>query len=240
MKLHTVPSTNDYLKELSGQQTLDDFTVVFAEHQTKGKGQLGTVWESNKSENLTFSVFVDTSFIDLQRHFYLNCAVSIAVLRVLQKYMLPQLSVKWPNDILSGCKKLSGILIENSVKSSVKTHSIIGIGVNVNQTKFNSEYRASSLKSILGKEINLEELLILIVAELQTQIAILRQAQYDSLHAVYETHLFRKNKPSTFENIEGVRFSGFIKNVTSTGELQVLVEDDVLKQFKLKEVKLLY
>jgi BirA family biotin operon repressor/biotin-[acetyl-CoA-carboxylase] ligase len=225
---------------LSVEQTLDDFTVVYAENQTKGKGQLGSRWEVNSSENLTFSMFYDSSFLELHHHFFLNCAVSISVFQVLQKLMVPQLSVKWPNDILSGHKKLSGILIENVLKSSSETHSIIGIGLNVNQLEFDPLFKATSLKAVLGQNFNLEELLILLVTELQKQFELLKNSRFEELHNAYEKHLFRKNKPSTFKNAEGELFSGFIKNVTPTGELQVLVEDAILKEFKLKEVKLLY
>lgn len=225
---------------MSEREQLDDFTVIYAENQTDGKGQMGSKWQTNMSDNLTFSVFVDSSFLKLKDHFYLNCAVSISVFRVLHRLMVPQLSVKWPNDILSGHKKLSGILIENSLKSSLETKSIIGVGLNVNQLEFDPLFKATSLKAILGQNFNLEELLISLVAELQKQFELLKNGQFDELHDTYEKHLFRKNKPSTFKNAEGELFSGFIKNVTPTGELQVLVEDAILKEFKLKEVKLLY
>lgn len=225
---------------MSEREQLDDFTVIYAQNQTDGKGQMGSKWETNTSDNLTFSVFVDSSFLKLKNHFYLNCAVSISVFRVLQRLMVPQLSVKWPNDILSGHQKMSGILIENSLKSSLETKSIIGVGLNVNQLEFDPLFKATSLKAILGQNFNLEELLISLVAELQKQFELLKNGQFDELHDTYEKHLFRKNKPSTFKNAEGELFSGFIKNVTPTGELQVLVEDAILKEFKLKEVKLLY
>jgi BirA family biotin operon repressor/biotin-[acetyl-CoA-carboxylase] ligase len=225
---------------LSEGEQLSDFTVVYTENQTNGKGQMGSKWQSNKSDNLTFSVFCNSSFLKLKDHFYLNCAVSISVFSVLHKLMIPQLSVKWPNDILSGHKKLSGILIENVIKSSSETHSIIGVGLNVNQLEFNPLFKATSLKAVLGQNFNLEEVLILLIAELQKQFKLLKNGQFDDLHDAYEKHLFRKNKPSTFKNAEGELFSGFIKNVTPTGELQILVEDAILKEFKLKEIKLLY
>ena len=225
---------------MSEKESLADFTVVCASFQTNGKGQMGSKWVSDGSENLTFSIFINTSFLKLNNHFYLNCAISISVFNVLQRLMIPQLSVKWPNDILSGHKKMSGILIENLLKSSSETYSIIGIGLNVNQTEFNPLFKATSLKAVLGQHFNLDELLILLVTELQCQFELVKKGCFTALHKAYEDHLFRKNKPSTFKNTEGELFSGFIKNVTSTGELQVLVEDNVLKEFKLKEVKLLY
>jgi len=219
---------------------VDDFTVVSAKSQTKGKGQLGSEWSSNMGENLTFSVFLNTSFLQIKNQFYLNCAVSISVFNVLKKILVPHLSVKWPNDILSHHKKICGILIENIVKSSKNSHSIIGIGVNVNQIVFNSEFKASSLKNIMGTHFELDELLVLFIVELQIQIKKLKEGDFDELHQAYEKDLFRKDKPSTFMNVEGELFSGFIKNVTSCGKLQILLEDEILQEFRLKEVKLMY
>lgn len=222
------------------QNIVDDFTVISTENQTNGKGQLGSEWSSNVGENLTFSVFLNTSFLQAQNQFYLNCAVSISVFNVLKKILVPHLSIKWPNDILAHHKKVCGILIENIVKSNGVSHSVIGIGINVNQAIFNPEFKASSLKNIMGRHFNLDELLILIIVELQGQIKKLKDGKYSELHEAYEKDLFRKNKPSTFKNAEGELFSGFIKNVTSSGKLQVLLEDEILQEFRLKEVKLMY
>jgi len=219
---------------------VDDFTVVCTENQTNGKGQLGSEWHANESENLTFSVFLNTSFLALENQFYLNCAVSISVFNVFKKIIVPKPSIKWPNDILSENKKLCGVLIENVVKSNAETHAIIGIGLNVNQTLFNPAYKASSLKNSTGIHYNLDEVLLLILVELQCQIEQLKAQKYTVLHNAYEAELFRKNKPSTFKNAEGELFLGFIKHVTSSGMLQVLLEDEIIQEFRLKEVKLLY
>ena len=219
---------------------MDDFTVVSAKNQTNGKGQLGSEWNSNIGENLTFSVFIDTSFLQVKNQFYLNCAVSISIFNVLKKLLIPQLSVKWPNDILSHHKKICGVLIENIVKSNGSSHSVIGVGINVNQLVFSSEFKASSIINIMGRHFELDELLVLVIVELQSQIKVLKEGRYNELHQAYEKDLFRKNKPSTFKNAEGKLFSGFIKNVTSSGKLQVLLEDEILQEFRLKEVKLMY
>jgi BirA family biotin operon repressor/biotin-[acetyl-CoA-carboxylase] ligase len=219
---------------------MEDFTVVYAENQTNGKGQFGTVWASKPGENLTFSVYMSTTFLCLKNQFYLNCAVSLSVYNVLNNLSIFQLSLKWPNDILSHNKKMAGILIENVISSSDNSFAIIGIGLNVNQLSFDPLLKATSLKKISGKHFNLNELLVLIVLELQNQISILRVGDFCSLHSSYEEVLFRKNKPSTFMNVKGDLFTGFIKNVTTEGRLRVLTENEVYKEFNLKEVKLMY
>ena len=93
IKLHTIASTNDYLKEYVSCNEVDDFTVISTENQTKGKGQVGSEWSSNVGENLTFSVFLNTSFLVPKNQLYLNCAISIAVFNVIKKMLVPQLSV---------------------------------------------------------------------------------------------------------------------------------------------------
>jgi len=176
----------------------------------------------------------------LSNQFYLNCAVSITVFNVLKKILVPKPSIKWPNDILTENKKLCGILIENIVKSTTETHAIIGIGLNVNQMLFNPEFKAGSLKNSTGIHYNLDEVLLMLIVELQLQVERLKAEKYVTLHKAYEAELFRKNKPSTFKNAEGELFSGFIKHVTSSGMLHVLLEDEIIQEFRLKEVKLLY
>jgi len=218
---------------------VEDFTVVWTENQTNGRGQMGSVWSSEKNKNLTFSVFLDTSWLPLEKQFYLNCAVAFSVLRALKRLSVPKLNIKWPNDILSDNKKVSGVLIENLVKNATRSHSVIGIGLNVNQIEF--EYKnASSLKCITGIHYSLEELLNLIVELLKEEVERLRKGLFKEVYKEYEAYLFRLNKPSTFELSTGERFVGIIIKVTKDGKLQLLLEDEIVSEYGLKEIKLLY
>jgi BirA family biotin operon repressor/biotin-[acetyl-CoA-carboxylase] ligase len=217
-----------------------DFTVVVADNQTNGKGQMGAVWTSNPSENLTFSVYLSTSFISLHNQFYLNCAVALSLYNVLNKLSIPKLSIKWPNDILSSSRKLSGVLIENIVKSNKDSYAIIGVGLNVNQKSFPGLVKATSLNNLTGENYNLDELLMLFIMELKKQVRQTTKGYFKVIHDSYEAVLFRKNKPSTFKNIEGEMFPGIIKGVNNSGHLLVYTEDEIVKEFRLKELSLLY
>ena len=168
-----------------------------------------------------------------------NAIVSLSVFNVLKKINLPQLKIKWPNDILSGNKKICGILIENVVKNQNSWSSVIGIGLNVNQLSFPDEFKASSLKLITGYEYDVEKLMKDIITEFKIQTKRL-SVNNTLVLKEYESELFRKNKPSTFKDIEGKLFLGFIKGVTPNGKLRVLLEDEILTTFSLKEIKLLY
>ena len=117
IKLDAIDSTNEFLKGLSSNQLLENFTVVTAENQTKGKGQMGAIWNSEPSKNLIMSVLVTDFVTDINQIFDINIVVSVSIIQVLQDLNIPELSIKWPNDIMSYNKKIGGILIENSIKS---------------------------------------------------------------------------------------------------------------------------
>jgi len=114
-------------------QDLKDFTVVSANEQTNGRGQMGTVWESEPSKNLMVSVFKKIDCLAIDQQFYVSMASSLAVLKTLKKIQIPNLSVKWPNDILSDNRKICGVLIESIVRKQQLDAIIVGIGLNVNQ-----------------------------------------------------------------------------------------------------------
>ncbi|GAB1855881.1 biotin--[acetyl-CoA-carboxylase] ligase [Flavobacteriaceae bacterium MHTCC 0001] len=240
IKLDAIDSTNTYLKDMISKQYTENFTTVVTNCQTNGRGQMGTNWTSEASKNLTFSVFVDISDIKLEYPFYISMLVSLAVRKTLYMLMIPQLSIKWPNDILSHHKKICGILIENVIKQGVVTASIIGIGLNVNQTEFMGLPNASSLKNLTGRLFDLDEVLNNVISNLRHYMSFLRTSSLESIKNEYESFLFRKNKPSTFKDTKGNLFSGYIQSVENTGNISILLEDNVTKSFALKDISLLY
>jgi BirA family biotin operon repressor/biotin-[acetyl-CoA-carboxylase] ligase len=240
IKLDATDSTNSHLKMLYTTEPIDDYTAVSSKCQTEGRGQMGAVWESETSKNLTFSVFKEVKDFELEEPFYVSMVVSLALIKTLNSLSVPKISVKWPNDILSADKKICGVLIENVMKHGKINGTIIGIGLNVNQTVFENLPKASSLKLISGKYFDLDELMIMIINNLKDYFLLLQDKKFEELKAAYELHLFRKNKPSTFKDAEGLMFSGIIKGVSETGMLKVLLEDNLLKVFDLKQITLLY
>lgn len=240
LKLDATDSTNQYLKDLLRSENPPDYTAVVTERQLKGRGQMGTVWESEGGKNLTFSVLRRFDALHVQHQFILNIAVSMAVLDVLTELSIPDMTVKWPNDIMSGSKKVCGILIENVLKGNHVGQSVIGIGMNVNQTDFSNLEKASSLRQVTGHNFDLNELLYALLHKLQHHMEEIESKTVKQLLPSYEKSLFRKDKPSTFTNVEGEMFMGFIRSVSPTGKLVIELEDQVLKEYDLKEVTLLY
>jgi len=240
IKLNAIDSTNTYLKEMSSVSLPQDYTVVVAELQTKGRGQMGAQWVAESGKNLTASVFKRLPAFNVTDQFYISMTVSLAIIRALRSFKIPRLHIKWPNDILSADHKLCGILIENVIKNNKLQGSIIGFGLNVNQKKFDNLPQASSMSLLTGIIYNKEEVLSEILKQLEVYFTLLEQKMHLEIKSEYESLLFRKNKPSTFSTPKDDSFSGIIQGVTETGQLQVWTEDDIIKTFDLKEVKLMY
>ena len=240
IKLNATDSTNLYLKELMNIKSLEDYTVVVAEKQTLGRGQMGTRWESKPYKNLTFSILRKIDSEKVTNPFILNICVSLAVYTLLNKLQLPDLKVKWPNDILSGNFKICGILIENIISGNRMVASVIGIGINVNQITFNNLPKVSSLKLLTGKTFNLDQLLEEFQSVLKHTFLELDEKGAVEMQKKYENVLFRKDKPSTFKDNDGNLFMGFIQGVSNEGRLVVTIEDDIKKEFDLKAISLLY
>jgi len=240
IKLNATNSTNTYLKNLLKEKPVKDLSCIWALSQTQGRGQQGAKWISEPGKNLTFSVLKKFENLPSEYHFLLNMEVSLAIFRALKKLYIPDLAVKWANDILSSKKKICGILIENTLHKEQISSSIIGIGLNVNQVFFNDLPNVSSLQKIMGHPFDLEEVLLLICQELEVSLKSLSPTRFETVLDEYHTHLFRKDKPSTFEYPNGERFMGYIRGVSHNGQLQVEQEDALMSSFSLKEIKLLY
>ena len=237
IKLDATDSTNSFLKELAQHSALGNFTTVAASYQTKGRGQQEGFWISDKAKNLTFSTLVFFKDLEIQQQKYLNFAVSLAVFHALQGVGISNLSIKWPNDILAGNHKIGGILIENSIKNRKIQRAVIGIGLNVNQEIFpNFKRKATSVKTCLQSGFELDLLLHLVLASLQKKIQLLNTQQLELLENDYLKVMYKKNVPTMFKNRKNVLFMGIIKGVSLEGNLQVLLEDDLLKEFAIKEI----
>ncbi|MEZ7498781.1 biotin--[acetyl-CoA-carboxylase] ligase [Flavobacterium sp. Arc3] len=239
IKLGAIDSTNEFLKGLSNRQELDNFTVVIAEKQTKGKGQMGSVWDSEEGKNLILSVFIKDPLLNVNHIYNLNIAVAVSVVNVLESYNIPELSIKWPNDIMSYNFKIGGILIENSLKSDGAVSSVVGLGLNINQTNFENLPKASSLAVICKSQFDKEQLLFDIIEKMKQNI-VLVQKQPEALWIKYTERLFKKGVPMPFKDNYDKKFMGIIQGVSAIGKLQVLLEDDSICEYGIKEIQILY
>lgn len=240
IKLDATSSTNDYLKRLMTTQVVENFTVVTTENQTSGRGQMGSVWTSEAGKNLTMSLLVKDVLTDTHQIFDLNVAVSVAVIQALKELGIPDVKVKWPNDIMSGTFKLGGILIENSFKSDGEIVSVVGIGLNINQTNFDNLPQASSILNQKNYAYPIDYVRDELLKHLRISMAKIINKEITSLWEFYHQYLFKKDIPMTFEDTFGHRFMGIIQRVNHNGRLEVFLGDDQLRTFDVKEVKLLF
>lgn len=240
IKLNAIESTNDFLKELSKTNPLENFTTVMAEYQSNGKGQTGAVWVSEKGKNIIMSTLIKDVLKNSEQVFHLNVLISISIIQVLNELKVPNLKIKWPNDIMSDAKKIAGILIENRFKSDASIESIIGIGLNVNQKDFELLPKATSLGLIMNKEFNLESLLEKIILQIKVNYQLINNDKVNELWEIYFSYLFKINQHMSFEDSNKNVFTGTILGVTREGKLEVKLQHNLIKTFGIKEIQMNY
>ena len=228
-------STNSYALELKSTAVFKEGLVVTADFQTGGKGQRGKEWESNRGENLLLSAVIESN-ISIDNQFDLNILSSLAVMDCLKSYDIDS-QIKWPNDILVNKCKIAGILIQNLISKNRITHTVIGIGLNINQIEFTKFYpSATSVQKELGATINISDVKDSLLNALQLRLENYRLNS--DLKEEYLLNLFQKDKVATFES-NNQKFMGIIRRVTKSGLLQIETENS-LKEFNLQEVKMLF
>lgn len=237
IKLDAIDSTNSFLKEMAHSNSLENFTIVTAREQKKGRGQMGTSWVSEPDKNLLCSVYVTFDGFPVSHQVLINYAVSLAVVSTLEKLNVPKLAIKWPNDILSSNQKLCGVLVENVMQKKEIKSAIIGIGLNINQQLFpNNILNATSILNVTGKKITVDKVLELLIDELKIYISYITNSTTNILKKSYLGKLYKKNIPTMFKNSQNVLFMGKIIGVSPLGKLQIELEDETINEFEIKEV----
>jgi BirA family biotin operon repressor/biotin-[acetyl-CoA-carboxylase] ligase len=238
IKLNAIDSTNSYLKKQLVKNDLESFTVVTANYQTAGRGQLGTTWFSDDSKNLIFSILIKFDTLKVKHQFYLSMAVSLGIISTLQRTLENKIYVKWPNDILAEKDKVAGVLIENIVSGNFIKKAIVGIGLNVNQQEFpNFMESATSLKNLTGVDYEKDELLKHLVKSIKNFVNLVENKEFETLKKSYMDVLYKLNTPAMFEDKTGAIFLAKIIDVNEDGNLVVALENEATRTFNLKEIK---
>jgi BirA family transcriptional regulator, biotin operon repressor / biotin---[acetyl-CoA-carboxylase] ligase len=234
IELQQVESTNNYATGLAHAGMAQSGTAVFAHHQTKGKGQRNRQWQDEGGKNIALSLILQPPGLALSQAFLLSMATAVGVYRFFSHYAGSETSVKWPNDLYWRDRKAGGILIENIVQGSEWKAAIVGVGININQTRFGDlEKKAVSLRQITGKEYEP----VLLAKELCRYLS----DAYNLLHHLpsevmeqYRNHLYKLNE--TVRLKQGSRvFDAVVKDVTALGEL--IVEHGTEERFGVGEVE---
>lgn len=241
--LHEVESTNTYAMNLLRNVNAIEGTLVYTDHQTKGKGQRGSVWTSKIAQNITLSIILKPQFLNSNQTFFLSKISALAVYDVMTD-ILPisqyDIKIKWPNDILVNSRKIAGILIENNFTATSVQNSIIGIGLNINQETFNDFERiATSVKLLLNKAIDRTMVMELLCQKLEKWYLKLKEQKLDLIDESYLNCLFGLNQTLSFETMDKIPFTGKMIGVSKSGKLRVEMPDFEVKEFDIKEIKFL-
>lgn len=236
IRLDNVKSTSEELKKRSNAETLPNFTVLSTENQTAGKGQIGNTWESEAGKNLTFSVLLYPKNVAILNQFILSKMVSVAIVQALE-YDTNYLEIKWPNDIYIGEKKICGILIENSIMGSTLNQTIIGIGININQTTFKSNApNPTSLALVTGAQHDLEPIFNRILENIAMRFAQVNSGSVEGINTIYFDKLYRREGYHRFKDDNG-DFLAKITNVLDHGFLVLTLKDGSEREYAFKEVQ---
>lgn len=235
--LKETPSTNDFL--LTHNKEHKNGTVVLTDSQTAGKGLGKNKWESEEGKNLTLSVLLRPENIKSDEQFNLNMATSLAIRRFIQKFTTASITVKWPNDIYAGNKKIAGILIKNFLYGSSIERSIIGIGININQERFYSDApNPVSLKQLTGRDYDLKQLLDVLLSLLDAYFETLSDRYFDSLNKEYYKYLYQLNEWHDYL-IHNQHVKAYIQGIDEFGQLTLTDKQGRIYVCGLKEIEFL-
>ena len=237
INLLQVDSTNTEAQRLLKKKKISSPLWIVAEEQTSGKGRGENKWVSNKG-NLFASLIFPISF-NIKNLPILSCAVSLATFECLEFFIKDDqfLKIKWPNDILFKDSKLSGILIENLLSADLN-YSIIGIGINVNSSPFKLNHLTSSLKSIVGKEIGVKNVLNQLSISLDKYISKLESEKLENLVDEYILKTWRLNEEVQF-SVGKDTYIGKISSINNNFEIEIKV-NNVIKRFNSGELSFKY
>lgn len=233
-----VDSTNSYLKR--NINLFGAWTVIEAYTQKAGRGQMGNSWEAAPGKNSTFSMLIKRPCVSVQEQFFISEAVSLAIVDTLEQYTTG-FTIKWPNDIYHGDSKIGGILIEQSLDIDGRIeHSIVGVGVNLNQHMFTSGApNPISLSNITGKEYSIEEVNHSICEKIEQYCSFDGSAeQLNRMHQRYLSKLYRNDgKPHQFTTPDGQQFEAIIHSVQPNGTITLRhTSDGTQHDYLFKEV----
>jgi BirA family biotin operon repressor/biotin-[acetyl-CoA-carboxylase] ligase len=238
VELKEVDSTNNYLKNLvSNSKPLPEGTVIMAENQYAGRGQMQNGWFAQPGKNLTFSILLKPAFLKITEQFDLVRAISLGVFDAFEPLLGLGLKIKWPNDIYYGDQKLGGMLIENMIQGGQIKNAIAGIGLNINQENFPEWLpKAVSVKQILHADYDLPALLSEICGHVEGWYLKLKAGKIEDVRNSYLLRLYWLNETRTFKSKDGL-FNGMITEVSYNGVLRVQNNNREELEFSLKEIE---
>jgi len=216
----------------------EDFVLLTTDFQTAGRGQRGTTWEASRGDNLLFGFLCHPHFLSPQQQFSLSEVLALSVVQALADYC-EGFTVKWPNDIYWHDQKICGMLLEHDLAPAHIRTTLTGIGINVNQTRFESDApNPVSLRQITGVNVSRSALLANILRHFIFYYERLRSGAFAELHRQYMLHLYRREGFFLYRDGAG-EFEARITAIAPTGQLTLQRRDGEQRAYNFKEVALI-
>lgn len=213
-----------------------DCYVARADYQSAGRGQRGNSWESESGKNLLFSVMIHPRGVVVSEQFRLSQAMSIAICRTLNS-ISDSFKIKWPNDIYCGEQKVSGTVIETTLRGQLVERCILGVGVNVNQTTFRSDApNPVSLCQLLGREFDCDAILREIMGRFSQIVRSVYIGRGDEVGREFVDMLIWRDGLHHYRDAQGDFFARLV-GVEADGHLVVEDSHGVERRYMFKEVK---
>mgnify|MGYP001274463461 CR=1 FL=1 len=222
----TLDSTNSFAEQLLSNGLITQPCCITAKYQTSGKGRGSNTWNSESGKNLILSIICFPHFLPAEKQFYLNKAVALSVSELITELSVGNnVTIKWPNDVYAGNKKIAGILIQTAIQNNTIKHAIIGIGVNINQEVFPAELpNATSVIEYTATETNIDHALERYLVLFEKYYNFLKDGMLSKIDGRYIESLYRFGKHSAFL-YENKKIFARISGVNEYGWLQIVTED---------------
>jgi BirA family biotin operon repressor/biotin-[acetyl-CoA-carboxylase] ligase len=230
-----LPSTNSHAIDLLKETRLPEGTIVHTNYQTAGRGYSTNKWDSEDSKNLLISIVLYPSFIKPEDQFLISMTISLGICDFLEQH-IPSCTIKWPNDIYVVNDKIAGILIESAISGEILEYTIVGIGLNINQTRFSPQIpNPASLRLITGTEYETAACLKQLSESIDKRYKQLIGGRRN-IKNEYISRLFRLNSWSEFKD-EKEMFTARILSITDEGKLILEKKDSKTTEYAFKEVE---
>ena len=236
IKLDETVSTNDFLFDLDKIKFIDSNIVVTANFQKLGRGKKIRKWESKNGKNLLLSILFKHK-LKFNKQFNFSIMVSLALKDLLTEILDDEVFIKWPNDIIVQDKKIAGFIIENKSSKSFIHTSVLGIGLNINQSLFQAYVpEATSIIKLIKKESDIDSIKDKLLLYLE-KYYLSKNTLTENLNK-YNDCLYAKNIDLKFRS-KNKTFNGRIQRVKENGDIVIKTAKNE-KSVELNDLEYIY
>ncbi len=229
-------STNMHSVDLIAKSNPIDGTVISTYNQTDGNGQIGRKWYSDVDKNITTSIILYPDFLSIDKVFYLNIVLSLAIRRALEKLSSHEFFIKWPNDLYYKDTKIAGLLIQQSIMGKSIKSTVLGYGVNINQESFPASIpNPISLYNIIGEFSDLDQVQSILLTEVKDYYTKLKQGSYLELKTEYLSYMYKRGELCEFQGDRG-KFEAEILGIGPSGKLALNKMGEIF-HYELNQLK---